>query len=89
MASRRRRGAVAPPVLGEFNRRAQQIALMFVELRFEAFEEGKRVCRPTGKACEDLPLMNAPNLARAGLDHDVAKRHLPVAAHGNTLAAAD
>jgi hypothetical protein len=76
--------AVAAPVLGEFDRRAQQIALMLVELRFEAFEEGERVGRATGKAGEDLPLMNAPNLARAGLDHDVAERHLPVAAHGNT-----
>ncbi len=82
-------GTVAAPVLGEFNRRAEQIALVLVQLGFETFKEGKGICRPTGKAGEDLPLMNAPNLARAGLDHDVAKRHLPVAAHGNALAAAN
>jgi hypothetical protein len=62
---------------------------MLVELRFKAFEEGKGIGRAAGKAGEDLALMNTANLARAGLDHEVAKRHLPVAAHGHTLAAAN
>jgi hypothetical protein len=33
-------GAVAAPVLGEFDRRAQKIALMLVELRFESVRRG-------------------------------------------------
>jgi hypothetical protein len=33
--------------------------------------------------------MDTANLARTGLDDEVAQRHLPVAAHGNTIAAAN
>ena len=80
---------VGAPVLRQLHRRAQQVALVLLELRLEALEEREGVGRGAGEAGEDAVVVEAADLARGGLDDDVAERHLPVAAHGDLAAAAD
>ena len=61
---------------------------MLVEFGLETLEQRERIGGAAGKAGKNLPLMDAPDLARTGLDHDIAKRDLTVAAHGHALATA-
>ena len=72
--------AVGAPVLRELDRRAREIALVLLELRLEALEQRERVRRAAGETGEDAVLVEAPHLARARLDDDVAERDLAVAA---------
>jgi hypothetical protein len=53
---------------------------MLVELRLEALEQRERVRGPSGEAGENAVVIEAPDLARARLDDDVAERDLAVAA---------
>jgi hypothetical protein len=55
----------------------------------ETFEEGEGIGRAPGKSGKDPPLMDPSDLARSRLDDEVAQRHLPVTAHGNTIASAN
>ena len=81
--------AVGAPVLGELDRRAHEVALVLLELRLEALEQRERVGGAAGEAGEDAVLVQPPHLARAGLDDDVAERHLAVAAERDGRAAPD
>jgi hypothetical protein len=74
---------VGAPVLGQFHRRAHEIALVLVELGLEALEQGKGVGRGAGEAGQDAIVIDAAHLTRALLDDDRAQRHLAVAAHGD------
>ena len=78
--------AIGAPVLGEFHRRAQQMALVFFQLGFEAFKQREGIGRATGKAGQDAFVVEAAHLARAGLDDDVAQSHLAIATEGDMLA---
>src|SRR5258708_6982513 len=69
--------AVGAPVLRQLDRRAHQVALVLLELRFEALEERERVGRAAGEAGQDAVLVDTSHLLRAALDHDLAERHLP------------
>src|SRR5205814_3221851 len=80
--------AVGAPVLGELDRRAHQVALVLVELAFEALEQGERVRRAAGEAGEDAVLVQAPDFLRAAFDDDIAERYLAVAAERHARAAA-
>src|SRR6202008_915799 len=77
------------PVLLQLDRRAQQIALVLVELRLEALEEREGIGGAAGKAGEDAVLVEAPHLARAALQHDLAEGHLAVAAKRDGCAASN
>ncbi len=79
--------AVGAPVLGELDRRAQQVALVLLELGLEALEQRERVGGAAGKAGEYLVLVQTPHFARARFEHDVAERDLAVAAERDALAA--
>ena len=63
------------------------MALMFFQLRFEAFEQGKRIGGRAGKTGENLVVIKPSYFARRGLDDHVAERDLTVAAHGDFIAA--
>ena len=79
--------AVGAPILGEFHRRAHQVALMLFELGLKALEQGECVRGSAGKTREDFLVIQAPYLARGGLDHHIAERDLPITAQCNGVAA--
>ena len=60
---------------------------MLLELSLEALEQRECVRRAAGKPGEYPVVVEAPHLARARLDHDVAEGHLSVAAERYTRAA--
>ena len=72
--------AVGTPVFGEFHGAFQQIALIFVELRFKTLKQREGVRRAACETGQNALLIETAHLAGAGLDDDVAQRHLPVAA---------
>ena len=72
--------AIRTPILRELDRGARELTLVFLELGFEALEQRERVGRRSGEAREHAVVVQAAHLARRGLDHDVAERHLAVAA---------
>ena len=81
--------AIGAPVLGELDCGAHKVALMLVELCFEALEQRERIGRAPGKAGEHLVVVQAAHLARVALHDGVAKRHLAVAAHRDRAVAPD
>src|SRR5712692_853998 len=80
--------AVGAPVLGEFHGGTEQVALMLFQLRLEALEQSERVRRTAGETGEDALVEKTPDLARAGLENDIAESHLSVAAEGDATATA-
>jgi hypothetical protein len=56
--------AVGAPVLGQFDGRAHEIALMLVELGLEALEQREGIGRAAGEAGEDLPLVERRTFLR-------------------------
>src|SRR5258706_12922978 len=81
--------AIGTPVLGQLDGRAHEIALVLLELRFEALEEREGIGRAAGEAGEDAILVDAAHFLRAALDHDLTERHLPIAAERHGCAAAN
>src|SRR5581483_7943883 len=79
--------AVGAPVLGEFHRRAQQVPLVFLQLRLEALEQRERIGGTAGEPGKDAVLVEAAHLARGRLQHDVAEADLAVAAERDAVAA--
>ena len=79
--------AVGAPVLGELDSGTRDIALVLLELRLEALEQRERVGGAAREACEDAVLIEAPHFARSRFHHDVAERHLAVAAERDLFAA--
>src|SRR5262249_25539234 len=68
---------------------AQQIALMLLELRFEALEQREGVRCTACEAGQNLLVIQPPDLARGLLDYDVAERDLTVTAQRDRIAAPD
>jgi hypothetical protein len=61
---------------------------MLVQLGFEALEQREGIGGRAGKPRQNAVMMQAPHLACALLDHDIAERDLAVAAQGDARAAA-
>ena len=78
--------AVGAPVLGQFHRAAQQIALVLVEFGFEALEQREGVGRAAGKTGKNVAVVERAHLARRCLDDDVAQRDLTIPAQGDAIA---
>ena len=57
--------AVGAPVLGQLDRRAQQVALVLLELGLEALEQREGIGGGAGEAGEDLVVVQPAHLARA------------------------
>ena len=89
IASRRRRKRSVRQSLASSMAERSQVALVFLELGLEALEQREGVGGAAGEAGEDLVVVQAAHLARVALHHDVAERHLAVAAHGDGAVAAD
>jgi hypothetical protein len=77
--------AVGAPVLGQFDRGAQQVALVLFQLAFEAVEQGEGVGGAAGEAAQHLALVQLAHLARRALHDDIAQRDLAVAAERDLL----
>ena len=74
---------VRAPLLGEFDGRALQIAVVGLELCLEFLEQRERIGDGTGKACQHSAVVDAAHLARRRLhDRVLAKRHLTVTGDG-------
>ena len=80
--------AIAAPVLGEFDRRARQVAVL-LQFRFEALEQRERIGGATGEAGDDRAVVQPAHLARIAFHDGVAEGDLAVAAHGDAAVAAD
>ena len=76
--------AVRSPILGQFDGRPRQVALVLLELGLEALEQRERVRRGAGESRQHALVIKPAHLARARLDDDAAERDLSVAAqrHG-------
>ncbi len=72
--------AIGAPVLGQLDCGAHELAAVFLELGLEALEQRERVGGAAGEAGQHAVVVQAADFARAGLDHDVAKGDLAVAA---------
>ena len=81
-------GAVGAPVFGQLDSGAHQVALMFFQLAFEAFEQGEGVGSGAGKAGQHLAVVEAANLLRVAFHHGVTQGNLAVAAHDDFAVAA-
>jgi hypothetical protein len=81
--------AIAPPLLGQLDRRPPEVAAMLLEPRLEPLEQGEGVGRRAGEPCQHPIVVDAPHLARGVLQHRLADGHLPVASHGHPTAMAD
>jgi hypothetical protein len=80
--------AVGAPILGEFDRRAGQLAGILIELGFQPLEQRERVGRSAGEAADYLALAEPAHLLGVGLDDRLPDRDLTVAAHGYQAALA-
>ena len=79
--------AVGAPILGQLDGRADQMALVLLQLRLEPLEQREGVGGGAGKSGNDLVVVELAHLARRALDDDVAQRHLAVAAYRHLPAA--
>ena len=80
--------AIRPPVLRELDRGAHEMALVLLELGLESLEQRERVGGRARESGKHLVVIEPADLARRGLDHDVAERDLAVAAQGHFAVAA-
>ena len=80
--------AVGAPVLGEFDRGAQQLAGILLELGFQPLEQREGVGGGAGEAADDVAFAEPAHFLGIGLDDGLADRDLAVAAddHGAALA---
>jgi hypothetical protein len=81
--------AIGPPVARELDGRAFEVAAVLFELRFESRKKGERVGGGAGEPCENAIVVEAPDLACAGLHHGLAKGHLAVAGEHGMVRRAD
>ena len=71
--------AVGPPVLGQFDTGAGQLAGMLFQLCFQPLEQGEGIRRGAGKAGNDRAIANPADLFGIGLDDGGAQADLAVA----------
>jgi hypothetical protein len=64
------------------------VALVFLKLTFEAFEQGEGVGGGASEAGKYLAVIEAADFLRVAFHHGVAKGHLAVAAHDDFAVAA-
>jgi len=81
-------GAVGAPVLGQLHGGAHQMALVLLQLAFEALEEGEGIRGGAGESGQHLAVIETPHLAGVALHHGVAKGNLAVTAHDDFAVAA-
>src|SRR5690606_400207 len=74
-------------VLGEFDRGAHQVALVFFELGLETLEQRKGIGGTAGEADQHLAVIDLAHLARSPFHDDVAEGDLAVAAKRDVVAA--
>mmetsp|Transcript_34545 Transcript_34545/g.83571 ORF Transcript_34545/g.83571 Transcript_34545/m.83571 type:complete len:253 (+) Transcript_34545:175-933(+) len=58
-----------------------QLSGSLLQPRFEPLYQGQAVCSRTGKACNDAPAVEYPDLLRVGLETHVSKRNLSIPDH--------
>ena len=80
---------VGPPVLGQLDGGALEVAAVLLQLRLEAREEREGVGRRAGEAGQDLVVVQPADLLRALLDDGVAEGDLAVAGHDRLAAVPD
>src|SRR5258708_39581095 len=80
---------VRTPVLGELDGGAAQVAVVLLELGFEAAKERKGVGGGSRESSKDFFLVEAADLLGFVLDHGLAQSHLPIARHHDLVVAAD
>ncbi len=79
---------VGPPVLGEFDRGAKQLAVVAFELGFEPLEQREGVGGRAGETADDAAVVETAHLAGVGLHHRLAHRYLAVADDDDLVGAA-
>src|SRR5581483_4340085 len=80
---------IGTPVLRKFYRRTANIAVILLQLSLEATEKREGVSRGAGEACENLILVEAPDLLGIVLHHAGAERDLAIPGHDHMAIAAD
>src|SRR5205814_890159 len=81
--------AVGAPVLGEFDRRAGELAGILLELGLEPLEQREGVGGRAGEARDDLALAEAAHLLGVRLDDGLPDAHLAVARDDDRTVLAD
>ena len=81
--------AVGAPLLGQFDDGARQVAVVLLELGFEAGEQREGVGGGAGETGQDLVVVEAAELAGGGFQHFLAEGDLAVAGHDDLAVAAD
>ena len=81
--------AVGAPFLGQLHHGAGQVAVVLLQLGFEAGEQSEGVGRGAGESGDDLAVIQAAQLLGGGFEDFRAERHLPVAGHHHFAVAAD
>src|SRR5262249_57296879 len=72
--------AIGPPVLGQLDGRARELARILFELAFEALEQREGIGGRAREAADDVALAQAADLLGVGLHNGLADRYLAVAA---------
>ena len=80
---------VGPPVPRQFHRRPAQVAVILLQLGFEAAEQSKCVGRRPGKTRDNLVVIKPPDFLGRMLDHRFAKRDLAVPGQNHLAVAAN
>jgi hypothetical protein len=70
---------IGAPVFGKFDGAASQVAVILLELGFEASEEGECVGCRTGESSEDFVVVKTTDFLRGVFDNGLAESDLSVA----------
>ena len=80
---------VGAPIFGEFDGSASEVAVILLELRLKAAEQGEGVGRGTGESGDNLVVVQAADLFGRMLDDRLAKRDLAVAGENDVAIASN
>jgi hypothetical protein len=80
---------IGAPILGEFYGATSQVAVILLQLRFEAAEKREGVGGGTGESSEDLVVVQAANFFGRMFDDGFAERDLSIAGQNHAAVAAD
>src|SRR5260370_36836050 len=80
---------VGAPVLGQFHGGASEVAVILLQLGFEAAEKSKRIGGGACETCENLVVVKGGNFFGRGLDNGLAERNLSVAGEYKAAATAE
>src|ERR1700732_5222034 len=79
---------VRPPILGQLHGGPSNIAVILLELGLETAKKREGIGGGTGKASENLVLIESADLLRRMLDDAFAKSHLAISGENNAVVAA-